>query len=178
MLAGLGLIVIGITAVYVLSAKQAEDAMQPTDFSAIPATVQFEAPALALTDLSGNEQRLSDFRGKVVLVNLWATWCPPCKAEMPILQSFYEAHRQEGLAVVAIEDGDPKSDVVAFVQQLGLTFSVWLDPTYQATDHAFKTKNLPSSYVIDRAGTVRLEWFGAISEANLQKYLIPLMKEQ
>ncbi len=63
------------------------------------------------------------------------------------------------------------ADVISFVQKYDLNFSVWLDPTYQATDYAFKTMNLPSSYVIDRNGVIRLEWVGAISEQNLEKYI-------
>jgi peroxiredoxin len=96
---------------------------------------------------------------------------------MPNLQKFYLRHQSQGLVVIAIEDGDPAADVISFVDDLGLTFPVWLDPTYQATDHAFRTVNLPSSYVIDRAGQVRLMWVGAISEANLEKYLPAIIKE-
>ena len=65
----------------------------------------------------------------------------------------------------------PPADVISFVQKYNLNFSVWLDPTYQASDHAFKTMNLPSSYVIDRNGAIRLEWFGAISAQNLRSML-------
>ena len=113
-----------------------------------------------------------------MLVNLWATWCPPCKAEMPILQDYYTRHKGEGFTVIAVEDGDPTSDVISFINEYGLTFQVWLDPTYQATDHVFKTKNLPSSYVLDRKGNVRLTWVGAINSVNLEKYVSILIKEQ
>ena len=96
---------------------------------------------------------------------------------MPGLQHFHERHRDEGFTVIAVDDGDPKQQVVEYVNSRGLTFPVWLDPTYVATDRAFKTANLPSSYVIDRDGIIRLVWFGAISEANLEKYVTPLIKE-
>lgn len=152
-------------------------ATEATDFSAVPAVVNFEAPEIALNDLSGARHALSEYKGQVVLVNLWATWCPPCKAEMPILQRFYEAHKLRGFVVVAIEDGDPEPQVRAFVASQQLTFPIWLDPTYEATDRAFKTRNLPSSYVVDRVGKVRLMWFGAINEVNLTKFLVPLIKE-
>ena len=176
--AGVGLIMIGITSWYVIANRQAEDATQPTDFSAIPAKVQYDAPGLTLKDIQGNTFSLSDYRGQVVLVNLWATWCPPCKAEMPLLQAYYLKHKVEGFSVIAIEDGDPIADVVAFVKDNGLTFPIWLDPTYQATDVAFKTRNLPSSYVIDRSGRVKLAWVGAINASNLEKFVTPLIKEQ
>ncbi|HUH96842.1 MAG TPA: TlpA disulfide reductase family protein [Anaerolineales bacterium] len=175
---GIGLIFTGFAA-YALIGQSRRDlnAETPTDFSAIPAAVQIPAPALTLSDIHGFRHSLSDYRGRVLLVNLWATWCPPCQAEMPNLQEFYDQHRDEEFSVVAVEDGDPAPDVISFVQQHALDFSIWLDPTYQATDHAFKTMNLPSSYVIDRHGVIRLEWVGAISEQNLEKYVEPLVKE-
>ena len=177
--AGLGLILVGIVTFYIFSGWRAEqDALQPTDFSAIPAAVRYEAPSLVLPDVDGRPQALTDFRGQVVLINLWATWCPPCQAEMPLLQEYYEKYHGSGFTVVAIEDGEPAADVKSFVSQYRLTFPVWLDPTHLATDHAFKTANLPSSYVVDRDGKVKLVWYGAISESNLEKYVTPLIEER
>ncbi|MCL5611168.1 MAG: TlpA family protein disulfide reductase [Chloroflexi bacterium] len=179
-ISGIGLILLGVAAYFFLPASQQNGTNDPaaaTDFSSVPAKVQYDAPALTLSDISGVQHSLSDYRGQVVLVNLWATWCPPCKAEMPVLQAFYSKYREAGFTVIAVEDGDPTADVIAFVKDYGLTFPVWLDPTYQASDHAFKTPNLPSSYVIDRNGRVRLAWVGAISEGNLEKYTAPIIKE-
>ncbi len=177
-LAGTGLIVLGgAIGVYLLN-RQANEALRPTDFSAVPAAVRYAAPALALSDLSGASHQLSDYRGQVVLVNLWATWCPPCQAEMPLFQQYFERHRSEGFTVVAVEDGDPTADVRSFVAKFKLTFPIWLDPSHEATDHAFKTMNLPTSYIIDRAGQVRMTWLGAISEDNLEKYVTPLIQER
>jgi len=175
---GLGLIVTGF-AMYalILSAQNNINAESPTDFSAIPAKVQIAVPALTLTDIQGVRHSLSDYRGRVLLVNLWATWCPPCQAEMPELQDFYKNYQNNGFTVIAVEDGDPAADVMSFVRKYSLNFPIWLDPTYQATDHAFKTMNLPSSYVIDRNSEIRLEWVGAISEQNLETYVTPLIKE-
>lgn len=175
---GIGLIVIGF-AVYglILAAQNNVKAESPTDFSAIPAKVQIEAPTLTLTDIHGTQHSLSDYRGQVVLVNLWATWCPPCQAELPNLQDYFNNHQNEGFTVIAIEVGDPTSDVISFVQKHGLNFPIWLDPNYLAAHDAFKTMNLPSSYVMDRNGVIRLEWAGAISEQNLEKYIEPLIKE-
>jgi len=121
---------------------------------------------------------LADYRGQVILVNLWATWCPPCKEEMPALQSFYNQHKDQGFIVVAINDGDPTKDVLQFVKDYKLTFPVWLDPTYLATERAFKSLNLPTSFVIDRNGVVQLQWVGGISRKMLDKHVIPLITEQ
>jgi cytochrome c biogenesis protein CcmG/thiol:disulfide interchange protein DsbE len=176
-LAGIGLVLAGVALWVLVSDHRAAEVTEPSDYSASPATVSYAAPALDLTDVGGSKRSLDQYAGQVVLVNLWATWCPPCAAEMPNLQHFHEQHKSQGFTVIAIDDGDPKQQVVDYVAARGLSFPVWLDPTYEATDRAFKTANLPSSYVIDRDGIVRLVWFGAISEANLEKYVTPLIKE-
>ena len=154
-----------------------QNAAPPTDLAAVPVKVNFMAPSLSLTEIYGTPSSLADFRGQVVLVNLWATWCPPCKAEMPALETFYRKHKKSGFAIVAINDGDPTADVIRFVNEYGLTFPVWLDPTYIATEKAFKTLNLPSSFVIDRDGTVVLSWVGGINGKNLEKYVTPIIEE-
>jgi|SRR5271157_272817 len=178
MVLGIGLIVTGFAVRrLILTTQNNINAESPTDFWATPAKVQTEAPALTLNDIQGVHHSLSDYRGEVVLVNLWATWCPTCQGEMPVLEDFYKNHQDEGFTVVAVEDGDPTATVKSFVQKYDLDFSVWLDPTYQATEQAFKTMNLPSSYVIDRDDMIRLEWAGAISGKNLEKYVTPLIKE-
>lgn len=148
------------------------------DLAAVPAKVKYSAPELELTDVAGNSSSLDSYRGQVILVNLWATWCPPCKEEMPALESFYRKHRQDGFVIVAINDGDPAPDVLQFVEDYGLTFPVWLDPEYIATEQAFKTLNLPSSFVIDRSGTIVLRWVGAINRKTLEQHVTPIIKEQ
>lgn len=173
---GLGLILAGGAAWSLLS-EAAARANQGTDFLAIPSVISAPAPNLELTDIFDRTHRLSDYRGQVALINLWATWCPPCQAEMPNLQQFFDRHRDEGFQVIAINDGDPRDAVMNFASERSLTFEIWLDPGFLATDQAFKTSNLPSSYVMDRQGILRLAWFGAISEANLEKYVTPLIQE-
>jgi len=112
----------------------------------------------------------------VLLVNHWATWCPPCKAEMPTLQAYYEKHGDQGFTIIAIDAGEPATEVEKFVKSHTLTFPVWLDPTQVATV-VFRNPGLPSSYVIDRKGNVRLAWAGAISQKTLEKYVTPLVEE-
>ncbi|HLO16273.1 MAG TPA: TlpA disulfide reductase family protein [Anaerolineales bacterium] len=170
---GLGLILISSSVYFVL-----QDQSSPPELSAVPVKVEFVAPELTLTDTQGVSHSLADYRGQVVLVNLWATWCPPCKEEIPTLQAFYNKHKAEGFVIVAINDGDPKTDVLQFVKDYELTFPVWLDPTYIATEKAFNTLNLPTSFVIDRSGTIQLTWVGAINSKMLDKYVTPLIMEQ
>lgn len=179
MVAGAGLMLIALAAV--LSPRlRSGDASEATGLgnlpSAIPAEVDFPAPALALSDLQGNPVALADLRGKYVLVNNWATWCPPCRAEMPELEAFYQAHREENFVLVGISAGDPADQVATFVQQIGVSFPMWLDPDEQAL-RAFRTNSLPSSYVIDPQGQVRLAWTGAIRYDVLEAYVAPLLQE-
>lgn len=145
------------------------------DFSTVPAKVHFPAPELSLRDTQGVSRSLADYRGQVILVNLWATWCPPCKDEMPTLQAFYDKYKESDFVIIAINDGDPTADVLQFVRDYKLTFPVWLDPTYIATEEAFHTLNLPASFVIDRSGTIQLTWVGGISSAMLEKHVAPLI---
>jgi thiol-disulfide isomerase/thioredoxin len=172
LLIGAGLVVIGIVLFMLLY----NPATFPDVLSAVPAQVDFASPELNLTDLSGKPVSLDDYLGSVVLVNLWATWCPPCREEMPALQAFYEKHKSDGFVLVSINQEEPREVVEPFVKEFGLTFPVWLDLDYQA-EREFKTNSLPSSFVIDRTGRVRLMWYGAISKKNLEKYVTDLIKE-
>jgi len=97
---------------------------------------------------------------------------------MPTLESFYNKYREQGFVVIGINDGDPEKDVLQFVKDYRLSFPIWLDPTYIATEQAFKTMNLPTSFVIDRNGVVQLQWVGGISRKMLDKHVIPLIMEQ
>ena len=97
---------------------------------------------------------------------------------MPALQSFYNKYKEQSFVVIAINDGDPTADVIEFVKDYQLTFPVWLDPTYIATEQGFKTLTLPSSFVIDRIGTIQLQWVGGISLRALEQYVSPLIVEK
>ena len=172
LLLALGLTLIGIAAFFIL-----RDIPPQNELSTVPVQVNFPAPELTLTDTQGNSHALDDYQGQVVLVNLWATWCLPCKEEMPALQAFYDKYQKNGFVIIAVNDGDPTADVLQFVKDYELTFPVWLDPTYIATERAFKTLNLPSSFVIDPDGTTRLMWMGGISRTMLEKHVAPLIME-
>lgn len=165
---------IGAAALIVLPKQDLAEA--GTERSTIPIEVNYAAPELELSDLDGAPVSLADYHGQIVLVNNWATWCPPCKAEMPTLQGYYDEHRAQNFSIIAIESGEPVADVEAFTREYGLTFEVWPDPTQKALA-AFRNMNLPSSYVIDEQGTIRLAWTGAISRSMLEKYVTPLLED-
>ena len=141
-----------------------------------PVVLDQAAPKLVLTNLQGQTVSLAESLGKVVLVNNWATWCPPCNAEMPELQAYFQAHADQNFLVIAIESGDSADAVGNFVRQHGLTFPVWLDQSSIAVD-AFQNRNLPSSYVVDRNGVMRMSWTGEINQATLEKYVTPLLEK-
>ena len=140
------------------------------------AQVEFPAPSLHLSEIDGDEVSLEDFLGKVVLVNNWAIWCPPCKAEMPTLQAYYDEHREQDFVIIGIEAGSRASEVTAFVERFELTFPIWLDPDVKALK-VFQNFGLPNSYVIDRDGTVRLAWSGEIDRETLEEFVTPLLEE-
>jgi len=175
LLVGVGLVVLGLAAFMILI-KPGSTAARQDEISAVPVTVEFSAPSLSLIDLQGNQVALEDYRGQIILVNNWATWCPPCKAEMPIFEAFYQDHKEKGFTIVAIEAGQGQAEVASFVDGYKLSFPVWLDAHSKALD-AFRNQRLPNSYLIDRDGTVRLAWTGAISRQMLDKYITPFLED-
>jgi len=120
----------------------------------IPASPPLPAPAVSFVDLAGNPASLSEFNGKVVLVNLWATWCEPCLREMPSLERL-QSRLGDKIVVVAIsEDRGGSKTVEPFVGKLGLkSVKIYLDPK-SAVERAFKVQGLPTSFLIDREGRV------------------------
>ncbi len=172
---GVGLVMLGLLSFVYLGSSTSQTAAE-SDFSTTPVEVNYAAPDLQLRDINGSAVSLEIYRGNVALVNLWATWCPPCKAEMPTLQSFYEEYKDTGFVVIAIDNGETVDLVKPFIDKYGLPFPVWLDEG-NVTGKAFGTISLPSSWVIDRAGTVRLSWVGEISSQALEKYVHPIILE-
>jgi len=171
---GLGVLLLAIGVYFSAYGKSSRTI--PRDLSAIPQPVNYPSPALTLQNVKGGSGSLADFLDHVVLVNNWATWCPPCKAELPTLVEFYEAHAAQGFMIVGVEAGEPASDVSNFVRQYHISYPVWLDPANESLS-AFGNPNLPNSYVIDRTGTVRLAWTGEITRDTLEKYVTPLIQE-
>lgn len=108
------------------------------------------AAGLQLADLQGRRWSLDELRGKVVLVNFWATWCPPCRKEMPDLQALYQRFQSQGLVVLAVSDEEAEK-VKPFVAAQNLTFPVLLDPGRKANE-AFAVDGIPKTFIYDRAG--------------------------
>ncbi|MBV8494836.1 MAG: TlpA family protein disulfide reductase [Alphaproteobacteria bacterium] len=157
------------------TALAAEPDIKPGEF--IPASPPQPAPEVSFTDLSGNGVALADFKGKVVLLNLWATWCQPCLKEMPSLEKL-QASRDDKLTVAAVsEDRGGKDVVEPFIDKHGLDkLKIYLDPK-SAVGHAFSARGLPTTLVIDAEGRVvgrvegAAEWDSDKMTAVLQPFL-------
>jgi peroxiredoxin len=128
------------------------------------------APEFSLFDLAGNEVRLSDYRGKKVLLNFWATWCPPCKAEMPYMQEYYEEYQKDGFEILAVNatvTENSTEDVVKFVEENGLTFPIPMDEKNQVSS-GYEIMAYPTSFFIDSDGVIRSKIIGGMTKEYLE----------
>ena len=145
----------------------------------IPAPQQgFLAPDFELQTTTGDTVKLSDLHGQAVLVNLWATWCPPCRAEMPAIEKIYNEYKDDGLVVLAVNMTyqDTKSNIAPFLEEYGLTFPILLDETgYVGT--AYQLRSLPSSFFIGRDGIIQEVVIGGpMAEALLRTRVEQILK--
>lgn len=139
----------------------------------------FPAPDFTLDTLSGDSIALSSLRGKVVVVNLWASWCAPCRAEMPALQRLYDSNRDRGLVVLAVNSTiqDTEAAARAFADEMDLTFTVVLDRD-GSVSRRYLLRALPSTFIVDRDGLIRSVVIGGpASDAPLQSKIEPLLAE-
>ncbi|HSJ38553.1 MAG TPA: redoxin domain-containing protein [Planococcus sp. (in: firmicutes)] len=120
------------------------------------------APDFTLQTLDGEEAKLSNFRGKPVFINFWATWCPPCRAEMPDMQELYENMDIEILAVNLTNTEKSEDGVSSFVDEMGLTFPIPMDPQGELST-AYNVKAYPTSYLVDADGKIRFIAYGAMN---------------
>lgn len=128
-----------------------------------PVGVGSTAPAFKANDVhSGATRTLADYKGQVVLLNVWATWCLPCRVEMPSMEELYKAYGPRGVHIVAvsIDDAGTEDSIRAYARGLGLTFEILHDPTH-AIERAYQTTGYPESFVIDRSGVIRRKWISA-----------------
>lgn len=135
------------------------------------------APDFILPGIDGNPVRLSQLKGQVVLINIWATWCPPCRAEMPAIQTVHEKYRARGFTVLAVNVQEPPQIVAAFMREHGLTFPALLDLTAQVSN-TYQAYALPSSYFVDRAGVIRAVYRGPMPRTVIAATVEQLLAEQ
>jgi peroxiredoxin len=117
------------------------------------------AADFALRDLSGNAIRLSDYRGKTVLLDFWATWCEPCKQSIPRYIRMQDRLREKGLVVIGVDEGERTDLVAAYTSKLGISYSVLLDPD-AGLFYKYQGVSLPAAFLIDSRGNIRGRWNG------------------
>jgi peroxiredoxin len=113
-----------------------------------------------LEDLEGAKRKLSDYKGKVVFLNFWATWCPPCRAEMPSMQALYDRFKDQGLEILAVDLREGPDLVRTFMKEHELDFPVLLDRSGQVGG-TYGVRSIPTTYLIDRDGTILAGRIGA-----------------
>ena len=123
------------------------------------------APAYAAATLSGDSVSLESLRGDVVLLNIWATWCIPCRREMPALERLHAERAGEGLHVLGVSIDGASADVGGFAHDLGVGFTILHDPQSRVT-HAFRTIGVPESFLISRQGLILKRWVGPFDPAS------------
>lgn len=131
-------------------------------------------PDFMLNDLSGETVRLSDFAGRPVLINAWATWCPPCRAEMPQLHEFYLQTKDQGFVLLAVNAGESSNLISQFIQQTGFSFPVLLDPETEALSR-LGVMSFPTSILVGRDGMVKKIHIGLITSDVLENQIAPLL---
>lgn len=135
------------------------------------------APDFTLPSLAGEPMTLSDLPGQVVLVNIWATWCPPCRAEMPAIETVYQRYRDQGFTVLAVNQMEPQAAVADFVQELGLTFPIVLD-SRGSVSQLYRVQAVPTTFFVGRDGVIRDMLIGGpMSESFIESKVVPLLDE-
>ena len=150
-----------------------------TTQGAIPAPKEgFLAPEFSLETLAGGRITLNELRGQVIVLNLWASWCPPCRAEMPAMQAVYETYRDQGLVILAINatNQDSLSAAQAFVEENQLDFPILLDLQGEVSTR-YQLRSLPSTYFIDRQGMIQeIVIGGPMSETLIETKIAALLE--
>jgi peroxiredoxin len=128
------------------------------------------APDFTLQSVDGEPVQLTALRGRPVLINLWATWCAPCRLEMPAIQDRFERYQDDGLVVLAVNFDESAEQVGAFRDELGLTFDLLLDPGAEV-QQLYLNRSYPASFFIDGEGVIQVHHLGVMTEGQLDQNL-------
>lgn len=148
----------------------AGDPSQTAGEPSVGAAVGSIAPEFALLALDGSTVRLSDLRGKAVVLNFWATWCPPCRNEMPVLQKAYEKYRDEGVAFLGIDVKESEAEVLQFVRKGGYGWTFLLDTSGRVSS-SYRVSGIPTTVFIDLEGIIRDIHVGELTASSLDSKL-------
>jgi peroxiredoxin len=124
------------------------------DLLIVPEVSRHSAPDFVSENLRGGNTGLADYKGKIVLLNFWATWCMPCRAEMPGMETLWQKYKEQGLVIAAVSvDEGSRGRIETFSKLLDLSFPILLDPESEVSD-LYKVSNMPTSFLIDRNGKI------------------------
>jgi cytochrome c biogenesis protein CcmG/thiol:disulfide interchange protein DsbE len=138
----------------------------------------YTAPDFTLQTLDGRSMTLSDLRGQAVLINFWATWCPPCRLEMPAIQQVYDQYRDQGFEVLAVNLQEQNAQVSAFAEEMGLTFPILFDRD-GSVSHTYLVRSLPTTFFVDRFGLIQEVIIGGpIPHALIESTIAPLLAQE
>ena len=179
-----GLIVVAFLLAPSLQARFVQDTSvsQPfnTGVSGIPSPFGMGkmAPDFTLSTLDGGKVTLSDLRGQAVLINFWATWCGPCRLEMPELVRAYQTYEGDGLIVLALNTttSDSLTDVRAFAEEFRLPFPILLDETGRVSGDLYRVSGLPKSIFIDRKGIIARVYLGAMTRKQIDQFVTEILE--
>lgn len=164
-----------VVAVLMLVAEEStrgQTAVSPTGIVPVPGIMNQPAPDFSVQNLDGQTVRLEDYRGRVVFLNFWATWCPPCVKELPALERFAAAQGDDGAVVLASNNTETAEQIQTYLQENDITLDhvpVLLDAD-SAVYRLFGVVRLPTTWIIDREGVIRAVKFGEFDDATLQAY--------
>ena len=128
------------------------------------------APDFTLVGLDGNQVSLSDFRGKTVFVNFWATWCPPCRAEMPEMEAVYQEYKDRDVVIIGVDIVEPEDTVRQYVQEGGYSWTFVLDTTGEVNNN-YRVTSIPTSFFLDREGIIRAVNIGPMNKRAIESTL-------
>jgi len=141
----------------------------------LPPVFPRPAPAFVVEDLNGEDVPLKDFKGKMVLVDFWATWCKPCLETMPALQKLYNTYSDKDFAVLGVSIDEGKDRVVKIkkmVDKMDISYPIFSDAAQMPAWHQFKVKAIPAMFLIDGDGQIVAQWTGKIDEKDIEKEVV------
>jgi peroxiredoxin len=139
------------------------------------AVVGRPAPDFTLADLDGNQVSLSDFRGETVFINFWATWCPPCREEMPAIEALYQQYKDKDVVVLGVDILETEGEVRQFVEEGDYSWTFVLDTTGEVTA-SYQVAAIPTSFFIDKEGIIRTIQIGAMTKGAMEARLLAAME--
>lgn len=167
----IGSLLLGIA--WIMQSREAAEPAEAASSATEAPAVGHLAPDFTTESLSGDTFTLSDYRGQPVVLNFWATWCPPCRAEIPFFQAASRKYNGQ-VAVIGIDDGEPREIVAPFVADMGMTYPVPLDATSEVS-RRYRVNSLPTTVFIDRTGVIQYIHIGILNQAVLDDQIAQLL---